>query len=286
MADENHDDDNENVHNPVMVRGQKIKYTRLLELDETDDQELIEAGIDINEIELQRCIENIKSLLSMPTFAELDEDSKVKVLYVLSAIKGGNDTIISLTENNTPVLCISIFNIVWRRINHPDNLGQKNELVKMFLDKLTEPATIRETNDNDLILQIVFDAMQVPDSYNPLKFELVCPYGIISNIIDTLTLLDVDPILQKPLKDMCELRNEAYLTAYRILCELLDKEDMEEIYNKEEDLLTDAEATKLKKFESKVRLRIKKQLNSDYNELVDKKKLMKIIKDAFAGCCL
>jgi hypothetical protein len=290
MADD-HDDDNENVHNPIVVKCQKIKYGRLLELDNISEEDalFIEAGLDMTEIELQRCIGNIKDLLSSPQFTQLSDDDKAKVLYVLSVLKGGGDTVISLTENKgddgelVPILCISVFNIVWRRIGHLDNVVNATELKKMMLDKLAETAKIREINDNNIFIQIMADAMNVPKEYNPIKFELVCPYGIVSNIIDVLTLLDADPILAKPPMDMCELKNEAYLTAYRILNEALKSEDMEIIYNKEEEELTDAEIAKLKKFDTKVRLRIKKQLTSDYSGLVDSKKLKQIIRDANAG---
>ncbi len=290
MAD--HDDDNENVHNPIIVKCQKIKYKRLLELEISDDSELIAAGINMDEIELHRCIENIQTILTTKVFMNLDENLKLKILYVLSVLRGSNETIISLTDNKgkdgelVPILCISVFNIVWRRIMHPDNAEHKDDLVQMLLDKLGETTQIRETNHNDVILQIVFDAMETPEVYNPLKFTTVCPYGIVSNIIDTLSLLDVDEILAKPPTDLCELRNEAYLTAHRILCNLLDSEKMTEIYNKEEDELTDADATKLKKFETKARLRIKKQLSKDYENLVEKKKLQKIIRDIYHGCYL
>jgi hypothetical protein len=148
---------------------------------------------------------------------------------------------------------------VWKRINSSDNKNRKVLLKESFMDALANG--VERGGD-------------------------VCTMGRCSRVLGSLTLLDTDPNVSKPVKTTEILRNEAMLKAHRTIQKVLQEspQQISEAYQDPEKLLA-ANADirqKVDELENVLKNEIEIVLKNDY-PTVKPETLNNLIKDAQAG---
>jgi hypothetical protein len=146
---------------------------------------------------------------------------------------------------------------VWRRITSAENETRRTALKESFMDSLAE------SNGNN-----------------------VCTMGRCSRVLSSLTLLDKDTEISKPIKTVEILRNEALMKAHKVVLKVLNEipKDVSDAYQDPEKLLGANADTRKKvdELETTIKNEIESTLKKDYPD-VPAKKLNEIIKDAQAG---
>jgi hypothetical protein len=179
-----------------------------------------------------------------------NEDKKGRALRVFERMTKPN-YISSLddTENNV------LLNI-WKRIHDPENEEHKSSLKEALVDSLSEGV---ENNTE------------------------ICVTGRCAHALSTLTLLDKDPNLSKPMKTREILRGEAFLKASQIIKSTLAETDKQTVdaYQGVLPVAQDIEP-KVTALERNLVDKIDETLRKDYAD-VKPDILEEIIKDAKAG---
>jgi hypothetical protein len=170
-----------------------------------------------------------------------------RALYVLENM--GPNYLSSLDDNED-----SILQHVWARINNPSNIEQKTELKASLLDSLADSAIV--------------DSHGRPTS-------TVCINGRCNRIINSLTLLDSDPVISEPVRTVDILRNEILTKSSKILNDTLTDNDQLKAYEQGDT------SPELERSLNEAREKIN-ELRSDYPDA--KPQVMNdIIRDALAG---
>jgi hypothetical protein len=259
----NHNDDPQNVHNSTVVKEITKVFNRLETLNKTDFPSTSEVALSAEEL---------KSEIINATFAEIreraprDPTDAQKVEQVLAEIsKGGYVSCLNSTEDW--VMCQ-----IWRRTNSPDNAAKCEELKTTFINNLLDCITHHESG-------LIFGIM-------PNGVE--CIQGRVSRMLSTFMLLDNDPLLAAPIKDDKEFENEAYTKAGAIISQEQanppeEFAGIDEIYKKDDAVLTEEEVEKMKSYEVYLKKRIRETLEKDYMGVIDRVHLEAIITNAQQG---
>ena len=153
--------DKQNSHDTQVISDLGKKYNRLVELYGTNDTENFIP--DIREFYNRYCPNKMQNIN--------------KVLEQILK----KQTIISLT--NSEINELQIVNLIWKRINSHDN-KTKNLLIDRFMENMENCIETGEDNDRELM-----EMLNIP------REELVCINGRVARLLDTLTVIDPDPIL-------------------------------------------------------------------------------------------
>ena len=282
---EDHSNDPQNAHDHQVIISLKEKYQRLTELhkDGPEIDELKKAGLSDMEIREAKIMDSINEIYQY-ALKKLNNDDKKKIEEVLTEISKGY-TITSLDNNGVKESWI--LTLIWERINHPENEKNRENMKEALLYQLIDCIQTTQEMFGDII-QIITPLGDAP--------HVVCINGRIARLISSLSLLDEDPILNKPELDEKEISNLAYMKAYSILqknlkrkvpknrgFQRLEGKIMEEIYIKDPDKLEDDEKKLLKHFESHVKKEITHSLKKEYQEIVSSKLLNEIIEKSLMG---
>lgn len=264
---ERHDNDPQNVHEPVIVKCHSAKYKRMLELRINDAEHmafirgLIIEGHDRNQVRNMEIMEADREIRQHAM--SLPDEKRIPVIQVLDTIGHGSTTV-SLTGH--PVKDIWVLTLVWKRIHHPSNIKNHEEMKAVLMDQLCDASH--------------------PEGYAP-EGEVassVCINGRIGRILSVLTRLDSDEVLSEPELDLKELRNIALFKCAGILKQhLKDEPEMAILFVKLRDQLSKYELADVEKFESQIRDDIENTLRQEYQKLLSPWDLDTLIRDAHAG---
>jgi len=264
---ERHDNDPQNVHEPVIVKCHSAKYKRMLELRVNDPEHmafirgLIIEGHNRDQVRNMEIMEADREIRQHAM--TLPEEKRVPIMQVLDTIGHGSTTV-SLTGH--PVKDIWVLTLVWKRIHHPSNAKNHEEMKEVLMDQLRDASH--------------------PDGYAP-EGEVassVCINGRIGRILSVLTRLDSDEVLSEPELDLKELRNIAMFKCANILKHRLKEEpEMAALYVKLRDQLSKYELNDVEKFESQIRDEIDSTLRAEYQRLLSEWDLDILIRDGQAG---
>lgn len=189
---------------------------------------------------------------------EFDSETKrERALLILHKFSEGNmNTNLNTTEDQV------LLNI-WKRIHSPENQKVKDDMKSTLFDSMA-------------------DSMDI-NNYG--EFKEVCLSGRCDRVLQSLTLVDQDPEISKPVKTTEILRNEVFSKSYRILQDELKKVPPEigDAYNGKLPQGSDPELEKkVAEFEDNVKMEIEKTIRQDHSN-VKPTILESIIKDAVAG---
>lgn len=150
---------------------------------------------------------------------------------------------------------------VWRRVNSPENKENQEGLRNAFMDAL---ANSIDTNNYGVNKE-------------------VCANGRCSRVLNSLTLLDKDEDISRPIRTVEILRNEIFSKAHNIIQKELEKspQDVADAYNgkiPEEGPLQE----KVETFRNQLRENIAETVRTDY-KATRPEVLENLIKDAQAG---
>jgi Skp family chaperone for outer membrane proteins len=170
------------------------------------------------------------------------EANKGETLKPLPFAYNADDTAILSKYNCTEK---AILDEVWKRINSKANEKNYDELYKAL-------------------------AVNIEDGKN------YCTVGRVDRILDTLTLLDVDPLINTPTKTLDILRKEILEKAYKMLQDALKEKPIEF-----QTLYNETETKETKEFTTVVLDNIKTYVYETYKD--DKETLDRILKEVEAG---
>jgi hypothetical protein len=179
----------------------------------------------------------IKKELSESTLSDEKKEDANKILAEIE--KGNHSSNLDATEDE-------ILSRVWQRINQPVNKENRENMKVMLFENMA-------------------DSME--GSYGDK--HAVCLTGRCSRILQTLTLLDKDENLSKPIKTADMIRSEALAKTYKIIQNELKRQNKPDDFDYDEDT----------NFREQLNNLIKKELSNDYKD-IDPKILETIITDA------
>ncbi len=116
--------------------------------------------------------------ITTKAFGHPNED---KIIKCLRSISEDDENVIKFGETQ-----LEILSKIWTRVNSPENIENKDAMTKVLLQALSDGAD-------------------------------VCVTGRVDRIIDTLTLLDKNPVLANPVKTMDIFRKEVLDYSYKYL---------------------------------------------------------------------
>ena len=270
---EYHDDDPQNSHDSVVVASLNKKYKKLIDLyDWSTFDEAEKNNLKPSEIQTSINLETIKEVRSACDKYVNNMDKKLKINKVLNTISEENtltsfDFHVKEYKDKIKVTDSWILYLIWQRIHHADNLKNQELLEQALIDQLYD---CYENNDPMVGLFLV---ALVGEN----KGHVVCVNGRVARIISSLSLLDNDPILAEPEKDIAEITNMAYSKASQILKSTLEKNKAAELYSKSREKMSTEEKTTIDKIENDVKNNIKQTLTSEYQGFVPTKVLDNII---------
>lgn len=178
--------------------------------------------------------------------AGLPPGKQSRILNILNKFQEGNhNSMIGDSESR-------ILNNVWARINSPDNARNKESLLTAFYESLA-------------------DSMEK----NYLgEYREVCLSGRCNRVINSLTLLDADPEIAKPVKTVEMLRNEIFSKSHKILDNrLAANPDIARAYNAGDD------GPDVEQFREDVKNEIQAEIINDYHDS-NQNSIVKIIREA------
>lgn len=236
-----HDNDPQNVHDPGVISGLKKKFYKLHDMYKSDAEKS----------DLAICIDEIIEYISKKKNNENTRDIyKMKYALLSSIIQ--NNIITSFGEE---VKEGYILLLIWLRIKSDDNKKNFDKLIDSLLYQLSD--------------------MCIEDENGELA--VVCINGRVARMFSSLILLDNDPELAEPERDISELTNLAYSKASNILQSMLKDDEMNTLYMKEDDMLTEIEKQQITDFENKIKNKIEETLILEFKDLIPKDKLDNII---------
>jgi hypothetical protein len=236
--------DPQNVHDTELTHDIRVKFNLIIDKNNTDLQEIGSNNYN------QPTIKDIQVELNRSNLAEIERENATKILNIMAQ----RSSISSLNTTEDKVILE-----IWKRINSPDNLVNRDELKNSLWQSL---ASGMEKNYRD-------------------EYTSVCTTGRCSRAIDSLTLMDNDTELAKPLQTVETLRNEILSKSYIILQDALKTSPIAAVYNGT-DPETDENRQALNEFKESVKQKIADTINQDY-PAAKPDTLANIIKDAQSG---
>jgi hypothetical protein len=246
--------DAQNVHEPQVSHDISRIYSAIKV--ENDKEDMITGGaenhqnIDIAAIR--------KEILTHPFTSEPARQRAISVLETMG--KGGEVTALHDNEKN-------ILINVWKRVHSSDNDDRRQFLKDAFMDSLSNGMEKNYYGD----------------------YAMVCANGRCDRVINSLTLIDSNPEISKPVKTKEIMRNEVLAKSYTILQEELKRADTAVVraYNgstPESEITTEVQG-QVDDFITRVKGKIETQVRDDYKEsdVRDPGIIDNLIKDAQSG---
>lgn len=189
-----------------------------------------------------------------------DESTRRRALAVLEEMSKGNE-ITKLHDNETNVLLN-----VWKRIHSSDNTDNRENLRNSFMDALASGQELNHYGD----------------------YATVCTNGRCGRVINSLTLMDSNATISKPIKTREIMKNEVFSKSYAILNAELMKAptDVAKAYNgaTPESEIDEELQTRVDRFQERVKEKVANAIRADYRDsAVDPQTLDNLIRDAHAG---
>jgi hypothetical protein len=236
--------DPQNVHDTELTHDIKVKYNKIIEKNKEDA-----ASIGTYNYK-QPTFADIRIELNR---ADLSETDRENAFHILNIIAGGSSiTALNTTEDK-------VLLEIWKRIHSPENQDNRENLKNSLWQSLSSG---------------------MEKNYNG-EYRSVCTSGRTSRIVDSLTLMDNDDSLAKPLQTVETLRNEILSKSYVILQTALKDSPVSAVYNGTEPE-TDENRQALVEFKNFVKQNIADTIHRDYPD-AKPDTLDNIIKDAQAG---
>lgn len=182
----------------------------------------------------------------------LKPSDKKRALNVIDFIIKSDGSVSNLNHEKE----IAVLDTIWKRIYSEDNKKNRDSLKTAFFNSLLD---CQEKNYSG-------------------KDVNVCSSGRVSRVINSLTLLDSNPNVSKPLKTQEILRNEVFSKAHKILENSLESTSS----NFKKEYNSGQESQAVLEFEEKVKNKIAETITQDYPDS-NPKVLDELIKDAQAG---
>lgn len=171
--------------------------------------------------------------------------------------------------------------------NANTNLGTTEDMILLNIYKRINSPENTESRDN--LKAALFDSMADSMDKNQYgEYREVCLSGRCNRIIQSLTLLDNDEKISKPIKTTEILKNEVFAKSYKIIQDELSRADpiVADMYNgKVVDSNSETKtenAAKLEEFENKVKQEIESTIKKDHTN-IEPHILETLIEDAQAG---
>lgn len=183
-------------------------------------------------------------------------ENKDKALLIFNKVNEKNyNTILNTTEDK-------ILLDIWKRINSSENKQNQKELKSALFDSMA-------------------DSIE-SDHYGVLRE--VCLRGRCNRMLQSLTLLDNDQDISKPIKTTEILKNEVFSKSYKTIQDELTKTEPEiaAVYNGKQTSDTELNK-KVSEFEDNLKKQIEINIRNDYTDKVQNHVLENLIKDAVAG---
>lgn len=231
--------DPQNVHDPAVIDHVKGIYGRI-----RGHNDRYGDGLPNNE----QILQHIAHVIENHRFDS--EDQRSRALQAYNNMLFGN-TIDALRSTDTQVMID-----VYKRIISPDNDGSRSDMQRAFMDGLSDVV------ENDVQGQP----------------HLVCVTGRCARMLNSLTMLDNDGTIAKPVQTTDMVRNEALSKASTILQAALQEapEPVRQGY-------TDSNGTdEVRDFERKVKAQIEDTIRTDYSHL-ENRVVDQVVQDAQAG---
>jgi len=246
--------DAQNVHESQVSHDIGRIYTAIK--FENDKEDMVSGGIDNRQ---NITTDAIRQAIATHNFA--NEAARQRARTVLDTMASGGD-ITTLHDNERNI----ILN-VWKRIHSGDNDGRKEFLKEAFMDSLSNGMEKNYYGD----------------------YAMVCANGRCDRVINSLTLIDNNPTISKPVKTKEIMKNEVFSKSYNILQEELKRAptNVAKAYNgtTPEDQIDEDLQRQVDDFTSGVKDKIETQIREDYKEsdVRDVGTIDNLIKDAKSG---
>lgn len=293
-----HGDDAQNVHDPLIRKDMTNKLSKIIEYNTKRygslEQRSQEVGMTTDQFTMSKMINTTHEIkrksiayFNSQILGLTDPDAIVekrrqtdinlhKIGIVLEKVSAGYPIVMSNEQTYREDF---ILNNVWDRINDDDNNQHKEQLQIALIDNIVDCAYKMDINMLDpQFAQVV--QLIMGDAYT-----VHCINGRVARFITSMVLLDADPIIAKPEMDAKEIANEAYTKAYTILSKELDEqtEEVQTWFNTKETELTPEQLKIVKDLEHHIKNRIADVLREDYKDILEGPELDKIIGKAQAG---
>jgi len=236
--------DPQNVHDTELTHDIQVKFNRIIDKNNIDLQDIESNNYN------QPAINDIQDELNKSNLSEIDRENATKILNIMA--KKSRISSLNTTEDK-------VILEIWKRINSPENEENRDELKNSLWQAL---ASGMEKNFQN-------------------QYTSVCTTGRCARVIDSLTLMDKDTDLAKPLQTVETLRNEILSKSYVILQEALKTSPIASVYNGI-DPETDENRIILNEFKESVKQKIADTIIQDYPN-AKPETLDNIIKDAQSG---
>ena len=293
----NHNDNNQNVHDHQIVIDLKRKYKRLLELNDYTVIKLPSHLIGVASLEeyiqsfIDSMFQELSSYIQLRFETEqanqLNHSAVQKLQRVIETARNAAEFYgFSVEPEYVGIREDWILAQVWYRIQSNDNKLVKDSLLISLIDQLLDAAKLIEDPVPRIIQTInaLVGANVIRPQIPVVEIGTECTHGRIARYINTFICVDTDEILSKQIKDTKEYENEAYTKSAHLLHKsLYDNPDMDLIYTRIDADLNPAETVLLEAFKENVRTIISDELTLDYKDLVPAESLTNIITKCKAG---
>jgi hypothetical protein len=193
---------------------------------------------NLDEPQEQNQLEEIKNHINKSLVTDKTKSRAMKTLNTMSQ----KNYITSLDTTETEVL-----KDVWTRIKSPENEKNKDNLQETFIHSLADC---------------------IEPNWQGIDHQ-VCVSGRVSRVLGTLTLLDNDTEISKPVKTTEILRNEVFSKAHNIIQKELKAADIDiaNAYNGVQESPSPTTQEQLINFESSLKQKIDDTLRHDYPDV-------------------
>jgi hypothetical protein len=243
--------DPQNIHDSTVQNDVRNIFSRILQKNMDDEMAL---GSHYRKFTLR----DIHDAIQQHNFRTQELRDRALTLY---GFMSQHNEVMNLNSTEDEVLMA-----VWQRIHSPENESKQQALKSAFMDALANGFDVN----------------------NEGKFKEVCVNGRCNRLLNSLTLLDEDPNISKPVKTTEILRNEVFSKSYKIIQDELDRAapEVAAAYRGESPApgsLADPELPKkVSDFENHLKDTIATTLRNDYAD--SKPEILEnLIKDAQAG---
>jgi hypothetical protein len=246
-ADRTLPNDPQNVHDSLVNNDVKSIYKRILEKNEKETL-VSDQTVDIETIR--------KTVNKFPFSNKTKKQNARRIVERMAAVRPKEETT-SIGGSEREILIN-----VWKRINSPENADHCDSLQESFMEALADG----------------MDKSAINGTYHE-----VCTMGRCSRVLNSLTMLDSDPVISQPVKTKEILRNEVFMKAHQIIQAHLTTvpAPLSDAYNA---ILptTDENRDKLTELSLQLKHKIDDTIRTDYKH-VDKRILDELVRDAQAG---
>jgi hypothetical protein len=267
---EAHNNDNNNVHDAIIRKDLTAKLLRIIELNGD------ETPIKMSDVEY---ITNVYNMVMHEIKQLTPENLKPAVDLALNKISNGY---IIQMANGVLYREDYILNHVWRRINSDDNKANAEDLKNALINNLAD-CTYKKSTSIPVPENPENDNLDIGDIVNPLTTH--CINGRVGRVIQSLVILDADPILSAPERDEAEIANEAYTKSSRLIDIAIGEQsaELQQLFAKDKDTLSPEDKEKVENLENHIKEKISTTLTNDYKDLIEESKLSEIIRKAHIG---